>query len=181
MQQTALERKLVDICTPVLADAKARLVQLSFKSNVLELMVEGADGSRMGVDQFAELSRELSPVLEVEDPIPGAYRLEISSPGIDRPLITAEDFANYEGFEAKIELGIPDEKGQKRFRGVIKGEKDGIVVVETDTGDVELPVDSIAKAKLVLTDDLIKLSRAKLNLDNTQQDDYEQDDNEQKD
>lgn len=155
-----LEAKLEAIVEPVLKDRGARLVQLEYKSNTLTIMIEGADGSRMGVDDFADISRELSPVLEVEDPISGAYRLEISSPGIDRPLKTAEDFQKYTGFDTKIEVNPPIE-GQKRFRGVVMGEKDGFVTLKTEEDEIQLELARIAKAKLVLSDDLIKATQDK--------------------
>lgn len=155
-----LEAKLEAIVEPVLKDRGARLVLLEYKSNTLTIMVEGADGSRMGVDDFADISRELSPVLEVEDPISGAYRLEISSPGIDRPLRTAEDFQKYAGFDTKIEVDPPID-GQKRFRGVVLGEKDGFVTLKTEEEEIQLELARIAKAKLVLSDDLIKATKDK--------------------
>ncbi len=155
-----METKLEAIVEPILKDRGARLVQLEFKSSTLTIMIEGADGSRMGVDDFADISRELSPVLEVEDPIPGAYRLEISSPGIDRPLKTAEDFQKYAGFDTKIEVNPPID-GQKRFRGVVMGEKDGFVTIKTEEDEIQLELARIAKAKLVLSDDLIKATKDK--------------------
>ena len=88
--------------------------------------------------------------------IAGRYRLEVSSPGIDRPLVRLEDFEHYKGFEAKLETMTPAENGQKRYRGVIKGLQDNRVLVETDTGQVEIAFSDLAKAKLVLTDELIK-------------------------
>ena len=156
-----LEQRLEKIIEPVLSDHDARLVKVEFKSNTLTVMVEGKDGSRMGVDDFAKISQDLSPVLEVEDPIDGAYRLEVSSPGIDRPLVTEQDFIRFEGFEAKIELKIP-QNGQKRFRGWLKEYKEGTNILETeDKGTFELPHADIAKAKLVLTDKLIEFTKDK--------------------
>lgn len=158
---SSLEEKLEKIVEPVLKDMKARLVHLEYKANTLTIMIEGADGSRMGVDDFAAISRELSPVLEVEDPISGAYRLEISSPGIDRPLKTAEDFEKYAGFDTKIELNPPID-GQKRFRGVVMGVENGIVKLKTqEDEELELELARIAKAKLVLNDELIKATKDK--------------------
>ena len=153
-----LEERLNKIIEPVLSDHGARLVQLEYKANTLQIMVEGEDGSPMGVDEFADISRDLSPALEVEDPISGAYRLEISSPGIDRPLITEADFEKYIGFETKLEMNPPIE-GQKRFRGKIKSINDGILVLDTDKGDEELSHAGISKAKLVLTDELIQATK----------------------
>ena len=79
---------------------------------------------RLGVDDCAKLSRAIAATLDVEDPISGKYNLEVSSPGIDRPLINEQDFMNYSGFEAKIETDTPAENGQRRFRGVLQGMND---------------------------------------------------------
>lgn len=160
MKQSVLEQKLGKIVTPVLADHGARLVHLEYTSGTLQVMVEGKDGTPMGVDDFATISRDLSPALEVADPIAGAYRLEVSSPGIDRPLTSLEDFARYTGFEAKLELDTPIEGTQKRYRGFIKSVSGAIVTLETDTGDTAIPFEKLSKAKLVLTDHLIQSTKA---------------------
>ena len=100
------------------------------------------------------MSRELGAVLDVEDPIPQAYSLEISSPGIDRPLVRAEDYDRFRGFEARIDLARPIE-GRKRFRGRLLGTSAESVRLATEMGEVRLPLAEVARAKLVLTDDLI--------------------------
>ena len=121
---------------------------------VLQIMAERTDGKAMTVDDCVEISQSISVLLDAEDPIAGAYTLEVSSPGIDRPLTKPRDFERFAGFEARIETreAIGD---RRRFRGRIMGLKDGFVAVETDQGTVEVPVAGIAKAKLVLSDELI--------------------------
>lgn len=119
----------------------------------LQVMAERADGT-MTVEDCAELSRAVSAILDVEDPIRGEYNLEVSSPGIDRPLVREQDFRRYAGFEAKIEMATPI-AGQRRFRGVIEGLEQGLVVLDAPQGQVQLPFDGIEQAKLVLTDALI--------------------------
>lgn len=124
---------------------------------VLQVMAERTDGEAMTVDDCADISRAVSALLDVEDPIKGAYTLEVSSPGIDRPLTRLKDYDRFAGFEARIETRFPIE-GRKRFRGHIRGTQDERVRVETQEGPVEIPYDTIQKAKLILTDELIDAS-----------------------
>ncbi len=121
-------------------------------------MAERADGS-MSIDDCAALSHAISPVLDIADPIASEYTLEVSSPGIDRPLTRAKDFERWAGHEAKVELDrLLD--GRKRFKGVLKGiEGDTIALELSDTHEtVLLPFQDIGEAKLVLTDELLKLA-----------------------
>jgi ribosome maturation factor RimP len=113
------------------------------------------DDTPMTVDDCTEISRSVSALLDVADPIAGAYMLEVSSPGIDRPLTRPEDYDRFTGFEAKLELGRPLD-GRKRFRGRILGRADDHVRLVDDSGEISLPISDIAKAKLVITDDLLK-------------------------
>ncbi len=155
MKLNAIERKIASLVQPVIQDKGFELVGVTLQGAILQIMAENPQTRNLGVDECAALSREISSILEVEDPIKGHYRLEVSSPGIDRPLTRPQDFADFEGFEAKVEINPPME-GQKRFRGRLKGADDNEVLLETDTGLVHLPFDAIEKAKLVLTDELIK-------------------------
>ena len=159
MKQSGIERKIAQLVRPVIEDKGYELVCVSMQGPELQIMAENPATRNLGVDDCALLSREISALLEVEDPIKGRYRLEISSPGIDRPLVKLQDFADFAGFEAKIEVNPPIE-GQKRFRGRLKGiEKNGEedeIVLETDEGTAYLPFASLEKAKLVLTDELLK-------------------------
>lgn len=121
----------------------------------LQIMAERADRRAMTVDDCAEISRAVSALLDVEDPIKGPYTLEVSSPGIDRPLTAPGDYERFKGHEAKVDLLIALD-GRKRFRGIIKGLAGDAVLLETEGGaDVALPYADIARAKLVLTDALI--------------------------
>lgn len=155
MKQSGIERKIAQLVEPVIQDKGYELVSLSLQGTILQIMAENPQTRKLGVDECATLSREISTLLEVEDPIKGHYRLEVSSPGIDRPLVRLQDFADFAGFEAKIEISPPHE-GQKRFRGRIKGIENNDVMLETDKGLIGLPFEGIEKAKLVLTDELIK-------------------------
>ena len=117
-------------------------------------MAERPDGT-MGVDDCARLSRELSAILDVEDPISEEYLLEVSSPGVDRPLTRAKDFERWMGFDAKIELKEQLE-GRRRFRGKLETfDGNNISILTDDEGMVEINIDDIAKAKLLLTDELL--------------------------
>ncbi len=125
----------------------------------LQIMAERADGSGMSVDDCARISRTISAVLDVEDPIAGEYTLEVSSPGIDRPLTRLKDFRRYAGFEARVDMAAPID-GRKRFSGRLLGVDDADrVMVETEPGVRQaLPFAGIARAKLVLTDELVAAS-----------------------
>jgi ribosome maturation factor RimP len=162
MKTTPLENKLIAIATPVLQDLGFDLVLLEFKSGVLQILAEDPKTGNLSLDDCTAINKMLGPVLEVEDPIPGAYTLEISSPGIDRPLVKADDFEKYQGFEAKLELddGVGDE-GRKRFRGKLTGVKDGFVTMIVDNVEHRFEMAAIKKARLVLTDELIKATRKK--------------------
>jgi len=120
----------------------------------LQIMAERHDGAGMVVDDCVALSRAIEAILDVEDPIAVGYELEVSSPGIDRPLTRAADFERFAGFEAKLETAPPYE-GQRRWIGRLLGLEGETVRIETEEGEVALPCAAIAKAKLLLTDDLI--------------------------
>lgn len=157
MKQTELEQRLIDLLSPVIGHRGYRLVSLKMSGPTLEILAENPATRKLGVDECAVLSRELSAILDVEDMIGGAYRLEVGSPGIDRPLVDMQDFADFAGLEAKIELDMPMPTGQKRFRGRLRGIRDNEILLNTeDQGDVALPFRHIQKAKLLLTDELIK-------------------------
>lgn len=120
----------------------------------LQIMVERLDGAAITVDDCAAVSRETSAHLDVADPIHGAYVLEVSSPGIDRPLTRLDDFARFTGFEARIEMRLPVE-GRRRFRGQLCGLDDEQVRLATEDGEILLPFADMIKAKLMLTEELI--------------------------
>lgn len=120
-------------------------------------MAERADGAPMTVDDCADISHAVSALLDVEDPIAGAYTLEVSSPGIDRPLTRLKDFERFAGFEAKLESRVSVD-GRKRFKGRLGGVEDGEILIDTEQGAARVPFDTVLRAKLVLTDELIRAS-----------------------
>ena len=121
----------------------------------LQVMAERPDGS-MNVNDCAQLSRALSDFLDNEDSVEGEYVLEVSSPGIDRPLTRITDYARWAGHEARLELGAPDPNGRRRFRGMLVGLDGNDVVVDVDGGRINIPFRAIADAKLVLTEKLVQ-------------------------
>lgn len=135
-----------------------RVVITSGRRATLQVMAERLDDAPMTVDDCAQISHSLSALLDVADPIDGAYMLEISSPGIDRPLVRAEDYDRFCGLEAKIELSRPLD-GRKRFRGRLLGMSGDNVRLLTELAEIELPLHAVARAKLVLTDDLLAPTR----------------------
>jgi ribosome maturation factor RimP len=121
----------------------------------LQVMADRSDGSLISIDDCEVISQALSAIFDVEDPVPGAYDLEVSSAGIDRPLTRQKDFETYAGFEAKVEMKVALD-GRKRFKGKVNGlTSDGQVVMTVGDGDVSLVFANIGEAKLILTNDLI--------------------------
>jgi ribosome maturation factor RimP len=160
-------RKVEEIITPSLDAMGYRVVRVRLsggdESPTLQVMVEtldsqvrqSLDDGGITADHCADVSRTVSALLDVEDPIPSAYVLEVSSPGIDRPLTAADDFRRFSGFDARLEAQQPID-GRKRFKGKLLGLDTEDVKIETDTGTFSVPVANIATAKLLMTDDLIK-------------------------
>ncbi|MEM9551856.1 MAG: ribosome maturation factor RimP [Pseudomonadota bacterium] len=159
--KAAIDRRMAEIVAPVIEDMGYELVRIrlmSGKQTTLQIMADKADGG-IEVDDCAEISNAVSAVLDVEDPILDAYTLEVSSPGIDRPLTRLKDFDMFEGYAAKLEtaelIG-----GRRRFRGELAGiDGDEVLINITEDGDtvtIGLKFDWLSDAKLVLTDDLIK-------------------------
>jgi ribosome maturation factor RimP len=139
-----------------------RLIRVSFGGGgrpVLQIMAEPSDGSAMSVEHCAEISRAVSAILDVEDPIPDAYMLEVTSPGIDRPLVSRDDYRRFAGFEARLEVTRAVE-GRKRFRGIVQAvdEQDCVTIIE-EAGRFAVPFGDIIKAKLILTDALLAASQ----------------------
>lgn len=163
MKLSPLEHKITQIIAPVIEDMGFRLVCVkSFGEgghHTVQVMAENPKTGRLGVDDAAKISREISAVMDVEDPIEARYKLEVSSPGIDRPLVSIEDFDRYSGFDVKIEIDPPLDSGQKRFRCTIKGvdpESGTIDTLTDENQEVVFDLSRVTKAKLVLTDELIK-------------------------
>jgi ribosome maturation factor RimP len=163
IRESGAEARIALIVAPVLRAVGFRLVRVRLTGQsglTLQIMAEREDGT-MTVEDCEEASRALSPALDVEDPIEKQYNLEVSSPGIDRPLVRKSDFAAWTGHLVRIETSILVAE-RKRFRGTIAQNDDGGILVERDQasyGDepaVRIPYDAIAEARLVLTDDLIR-------------------------
>jgi ribosome maturation factor RimP len=155
--KAAIDRRMAEIITPVLEDMGYELVRvrlMSGKSTTLQIMADKPDGG-IEVDDCAAISTAISAVLDVEDPILDAYALEVSSPGIDRPLTRLKDFEMFEGYEAKLETAEPID-GRRRFKGELAGVEGDEVLINIEEGTVGLKFDWLSEAKLVLTDDLIK-------------------------
>ena len=166
---------MAEIITPVIEDMGFELVRVRLmggKSKTLQIMAERPDGG-IEVDECSDISTAVSAVLDVEDPITDAYALEVSSPGIDRPLTRLKHFEEYEGYDAKLEtselIG-----GRKRFKGVLAGVEDDDVLINVEEGTIGLKFDWLSEAKLILTDELIKdMLKARKDaglLDNTETD-----------
>ena len=158
--KTAEDRRLLELLDPVAEAAGYEIVRLRLmggeEARRLQIMAETPEGE-MVVEDCARLSRAISEVMDAADPIAGEYTLEVSSPGVDRPLTRLKDFENYDGFEARIELDRVAE-GRKRFRGVLAGVEDDAVGIDLEGEDstAMIPFSWIVDAKLILTDALMK-------------------------
>lgn len=155
--KTALDRRMAEIVAPVIEDMGFELVRLRMQggeTSTLQIMAERPEGG-IEVDDCASISNAVSAVLDVEDPIIDAYNLEVSSPGIDRPLTRLKDFDSFEGFEAKLETAEMID-GQKRFRGTLAGTEGDEVLLNIEQGTIGLKFEWLSEAKLIMTDELIK-------------------------
>lgn len=150
--------RIADIIAPSIEAQGFELVRVSMMgkdSQILQIMADRPEGQgSINVEDCAEISRTVSALLDVDDPISGAYNLEVSSPGIDRPLTRRKDFDVWRGFDAKVELVVAV-AGRRRFSGKLDGLEDDAVAMIVDGERELLPLADIAKAKLVLTDELI--------------------------
>jgi ribosome maturation factor RimP len=154
--KAAFDRRVAEIVEPVVADLGFELVRVRLnggKYKTIQIMAERPDGG-IEVDECALISTSVSAVLDVEDPHEEPYTLEVSSPGIDRPLTRPKDFDNWQGYEAKVETSETID-GQKRFRGILRGTEGDEILLEIDEGTIGLKFDWLADAKLVLTDELV--------------------------
>jgi len=151
------------LIAPSLEAMGYKLVRVAFmggRNAVLQVMAERADLKPMSMDDCSEITHAVSALLDVADPIANSYVLEVTSPGIDRPLLRAEDYERFRGFEAKVELLRPVE-GRRRFRGRILGVAENRVRLSIGAEEVELPLGDVQRAKLVLTDELIAATEAR--------------------
>ena len=158
-RETGLEARIARIVEPAISALGSELVRIRVSGQngmTVQIMAERPDGT-MRVEDCQAISRDVSPALDVEDPIGRPYHLEVSSPGIDRPLTRAKDFRAWTGHEARIEMAVA-QAGRKRFRGTLLGVADGAVRVKPGDADeeVRLPLEEVADAKLVLTDALLR-------------------------
>ena len=158
--KTAIDRRIADIIGPVIEGLGFELVRIRLmggKTRVLQIMADRPDGG-IGVDECGEISTAVSAVLDVEDPLEDNYVLEVSSPGIDRPLTRLKDFENWKGWDARIETTELIE-GRRRFKGDLAGVEGDEVLITLQEGDQEVTIglkfDWLSDAKLMLTDALI--------------------------
>ncbi len=152
-----IEQRLAEILRPVIEGMGYELVRLRFmggEGKTLQVMVDRPKGG-IDINELAEISTALSAVLDVEDPIENAYTLEVSSPGLDRPLTRPADFETWAGFEAKLETREPIE-GRRRFRGRLHGMEGNEVLIEIAEGVIGLPFEWLASARLIANDELIE-------------------------
>lgn len=160
--EPGLAARIAAVAEPVIEGLGYRLVRVRVSGSdgcTVQVMSERSDGT-LTIEDCEEISRALSPVMDVADPVPQAYRLEVSSPGLDRPLVRRSDFERHVGHLAKIEMNIVTE-GRKRFRGILLGVEGDLARLRRDDAkaddkvEVLLPIEDMAEAKLVLTDELI--------------------------
>ncbi len=157
--QTELEAKLAAIVTPTLLDMGYELVRVAVLGRdrpTVQIMADRADGQLIGVEDCENISHAVGAVLDVENPMPGAWTLEVSSAGIDRPLTRVKDWNRFAGHRARVELETPIE-GHRRLNAIILGADEHEARVRLDTGDeLAVPLPAIRRAKLILTDALIE-------------------------
>lgn len=179
--KAAIDKRLANIVQPLIEGMGYELVRIrlmSGKSATLQIMAEKPVGG-IEVDDCADISTAVSALLDVEDPIEGEYTLEVSSPGIDRPLTRLKDFETWADYEAKLETSEMID-GRKRFKGVLRGIEEDEVLIEISEGTIGLKFDWLADAKLVLTDELIaEMLKARKNapFNEADFDEIERDDN----
>ena len=155
-----MDARILAIAEPIAEDLGYDIVRIRVMANkrtTVQIMAERKSDGTMKVEDCAKLSREMSAALEVDDPLREAYALEVSSPGVDRPLTTLSQIARYEGYLAKLELDRLVE-GRKRFRGILAGNDGEMVGIDLD-GEEDtafIPFDWLAEAKLVITDEMIE-------------------------
>jgi ribosome maturation factor RimP len=177
--KTAIDRRLADIVGPVIEGMGFELVRIRLmggKTRILQIMADKPDGG-IDVDDCGEISTAVSAVLDVEDPVEDNYVLEVSSPGIDRPLTRLKDFDIWVGWEARIETTELID-GRRRFKGTLAGIEDDEILVNVDEGTIGLKFEWLSDAKLLLTDELIaemlRQRKASGVIDETQFDEIEE-------
>ncbi len=163
-----LEKRIYDWIEPAIADLGYELVCVriigSKKLQTLQIMAENAQTHNLDLDGCSKISRAVSAILDVEDPFTSPYQLEVSSPGIDRPLVRATDFANHVGYEVTLESHVAAENGQKKYRGFILSFDNETIELKTDNGIYKIPFSHVEKSKLILSDELIKQKKPPQNI-----------------
>ncbi len=188
--KTAIDRRLAGIIGPTIEGLGFELVRIRLmggKQRILQIMADRPEGG-IEVDECARISTAVSAVLDVEDPIEDNYILEVSSPGIDRPLTRLKDFEMWKGWEARIETSELID-GRRRFKGALAGVEDDEVLIQIEEGGEEITIglkfDWLSDAKLILTDELIaemlRQKKASGNFDESQFDEIEETDGEDED
>ena len=163
-----MDKKLAELLNPILEDLGFEMVRIRLSSgdpSTLQIMADRLNG-QIGVDDLANINTSIGTILDVEDPITENYILEISSPGIDRPLTRKKDFDSYQGFEAKLETTELID-GRRRFKGILAGINKDEVLINLEEGTVGLKFNWLSDARLVLSDDLIKQMLRKKNTKTT--------------
>lgn len=160
MKISPLVQKIIDMIEPSVSSMGYQLVLVRLmegkKSRILQVMAERKSDGGFALEDCEQLSRRISALLDVEDPIDGAYSLEVSSPGLDRPLVVVDDYRRFAGREIKLETVMPIE-GRRRFKGVLKGAGDEEVTLETPEGqEIALEYDNIYFAQLIITEAMLK-------------------------
>lgn len=161
-----VEERVIALIEPTAAGLGYRIVRVRLSGNrrkTLQIMAERSSDGLMGIDDCARLSRAVSPMFDLEDtPVEGEFEFQVSSPGIDRPLMRIEDFERFVGFDAKVETAVPV-SNQRRWKGVIAAVNGDEITLTTDQGEAKLKFSALSDARLVLTDKLIEddLRRAK--------------------
>lgn len=155
--------RFYDIVAPVVDDLGYRLIRVAFagsdpkRGTILNISIEPKDGSKLKIDDCKKVSNDLSAVMDVADPIPDNYVLEVGSAGLDRPLTNKNDFNRFQGYEAKLECKYADDQGQRRFRGIIQSCDDNKIILSTaERGDLEIEFVTLSNARLVASDQLLK-------------------------
>ena len=174
-QELTLEGRISQVITPSLAQLGYELVKLYIADEnlhkILRVLIERADNKNINVDDCEKASKQISVIIDIEEPNMGNYTLEVSSPGIDRPLTRLKDFINYSGLEAKIEV-LSSIEGQKKFRGRLNGVEGNDVIIDTNIICINEPdkkqiskidFDNIKNAKLVLNDELLSFKKKDAN------------------
>lgn len=166
-RETGPAARIAALAEPVLDGMGFRLVRVRLSGPTVQVMAERPDGT-FSIDDCTNFSRAFSPVMDVADIMSGRYQLEISSPGIDRPLVRAQDFEDWAGHEVKLEMAVP-QAGRKRFKGELEGYHEGEVRLFIDNPEggkepvlIGVPFADIHEARLTLTDELIAAAKARL-------------------